>query len=92
MDEKRASEATQLYGVGDLAAALKVPHGYVTPLLNRGIFCPTHQWRGFRLFTHERIEQIVSEHGSLIRATSLSGASSPINVVTADNESGHDEV
>src|SRR3954454_3509002 len=92
MDEKRATEVTQLYGVGDLAAALKVPHGYVTPFLNRGIFCPTHQWRGFRLFTHERIEQIVREHGSLIRATSFSSATSAISVGAGDSASKQDEV
>src|SRR4051812_10922822 len=91
MDEKRTTaDVTQLYGVGDLAAALKVPHGYVTPFLNRGIFCPTHQWRGFRLFTHERIEQIVREHGSLIRTTSVLSASSPISVGARDSESKQD--
>ncbi len=91
MDEKRATEVTQLYGVGDLAAALKVPHGYVTPFLNRGIFCPTRQWRGFRLFTHERIEQVVREHGTLIRATSLPTTSNPVSVVTDGIESKHHE-
>jgi hypothetical protein len=91
MDEKQAMEVTQLYGVGDLAAALKVPHGYVTPFLNRGIFCPTHQWRGFRLFTHERLDQIVREHGSLIRATTLSNTNTPGSGVTVDNQSGRDE-
>ena len=93
MDEKRGTaEVTQLYGVGDLAAALKVPHGYVTPFLNRGIFCPTHQWRGFRLFTYERIEQIVREHGSLIRATSFSSTSSAISVGAWDSASKQDEI
>lgn len=70
MDAKRVTKVTQLYGVGDLAAALKVPHGYVTPLLNRGVFCYTHQWGNFRLFTKDRLEEIVREHGSLIRAGS----------------------
>lgn len=64
-------EVTQLYGVGDLAVALKVPHGYVTPLLNRGVFHPTHRWGKCRLFTQERMDQIVQEHGSLIRAGSF---------------------
>ncbi len=64
-------KVTQLYGVGDLAAALKVPHGYVTPLLNTGLFCHTHQWGKCRLFTRERLDQIVCEHGSLIRAGSF---------------------
>jgi hypothetical protein len=91
MDEKLATEVKQLYGVGDLAAALKVPHGYVTPFLNRGIFCPTHQWRGFRLFTHERIEQIVREHGTSIRATSLLASSTAFSVTTADSQGGQDE-
>lgn len=64
------ASATQLYGVGDLAAALKVPHGYVTPLLNRGIFQHTHQWGSFRLFTRERLNEIVRDHGTQIRAIS----------------------
>jgi hypothetical protein len=86
MDEKRATpEVTQLYGVGDLAATLKVPHGYVTPFLNRGIFCPTHQWHGFRLFTHERIEQIVKKHGTFIRATSLSTPSASVSGTITDS-------
>lgn len=91
MDEKRVTELTQLYGVGDQATALKVPHGYVTPFLNRGIFCPTHQWRGFRLFTHERIEQIVKEHGTLIRATSLSITSIPVSLATDSTGNEYDE-
>ena len=71
MDLEPATVVSQLYGVGDLAAALHVPHGYVTPLLNRGVFCHTHQWGSFRLFTRDRLEQIVREHGRLIRAGSL---------------------
>lgn len=65
------SEVVQLYGVGDLAVALKVPHGYVTPLLNRGVFCHTHQWGKCRLFTRERLDEIVRDHGTLIRAESF---------------------
>ncbi len=91
MDEKPVLEVMQLYGVGDLAAALKVPHGYVTPFLNRGIFCPTHQSRGFRLFTYERIEQIVKEHGRHIRATSLAIASISVSVATDSTGSETDE-
>lgn len=91
IDEKSTMEVTQLYGAGDLAVALKVPHGYVTPFLNRGIFCPTHQWGGFRLFTHERIEQIVREHGSVTRATSLSPTVKPVNAIADGIESGHAE-
>ncbi len=76
------TQVMQLYGVGDLATALKVPHGYVTPLLNRGVFCHTHQWGRCRLFTRERLEQIVREHGTLIRAGSylpnqVTGANDP---------------
>src|SRR5689334_15155599 len=105
MDEKRATEATkvtQLYGVSDLAAALKVPHGYVpdgyvTPFLNRGIGSwalpnsgPTHQWRGFRLFTHERIEQIVKEHGTSLRVSFLSAPSNPVLIAAYDPEREQD--
>jgi hypothetical protein len=66
-----SQQVEQLYGVGDLAAALKVPHGYVTPLLNRGVFSPTHRWGRCRLFTRDRLDQIVREHGALIRAGSF---------------------
>lgn len=69
----------QLYGVGDLAAALKVPHGYVTPLLNRGVFRHTHQWGRCRLFTQDRVDQIVREHGALIRAGSYLNGLPPEN-------------
>lgn len=71
MNREALTDVMQLYGVGDLATALKVPHGYVTPLLNRGVFCHTHQWGRCRLFTRERLEQIVREHGTLIRAGSF---------------------
>lgn len=71
MKKELATQVAQLYGVGDLAAALKVPHGYVTPLLNQGVFCHTHQWGRCRLFTQDQLDQIVREHGTLIRAGSL---------------------
>lgn len=71
MNAEPVTDVTQLYGVGDLADALRVPHGYVTPLLNTGVFCHTHRWGGFRLFTRDRMEEIVREHGALIRTASL---------------------
>lgn len=71
MSSEPAAVVTQLYGVGDLAAALRVPHGYVTPLLNTGVFCHTHKWGNFRLFTKEPLDQIVREHGSLIRSAAV---------------------
>lgn len=65
------TEVTQLYGVGDLAVALKVPHSYVTPLVNTGLICHTHQWGRCRLFNRERLDEIVQEHGTLIRTGSF---------------------
>lgn len=64
-------EVIRLYGVGDLALALKATHGYVTPLLNRGVFQHTHRWGKCRLFTQGRMDEIVREHGSLTRAESF---------------------
>ncbi len=86
------TDVMQLYGVGDVATALKVPHGYVTPLLNRGVFCHTHQWGNFRLFTRERLDQIVREHGTLIRAGSFlpnkrtDGSNPPLLTESAPDE------
>jgi hypothetical protein len=68
--EKGAESMEQLYGVADLAAKLKVPRGYVTPMVNRGIFLPTHRWGSFRLFTQARLDEIVREHGPSIRVES----------------------
>jgi hypothetical protein len=103
MDEERATglvEVRQLYGTRDLAAALEVPHGYVTAFLTAflccPILCPTHRWPGLRLLTHERIEQIGREHGTLNGPTSLPttpARGKPASVVTAHTdgmESGHD--
>jgi hypothetical protein len=92
MNRQALTDVMQLYGVGDLATALKVPHGYVTPLLNRGVFCHTHQWGRCRLFTRERLEQIVQEHGTLIRA----GSYLPLQLTGGNNlpllaESAKDE-
>lgn len=86
------TQVTPLYGVGDLGAALKVPHCYVTPLLNTGVFCHTHQWGSFRLFTQDRLDQIVREHGTLIRAASfLNSMNSQVNENLGGAESGHNE-
>lgn len=68
--EKEVEPMEQLYGVADLAAILKVPRAYVTPMVNRGVFLPTHRWGSFRLFTQARLDEIVREHGSSIRAES----------------------
>lgn len=78
MNIEPVTEVTTLYGVGDLATALEVPHGYVTPLLNRGVFCHTHQWGRCRLFTRERLDQIVRDHGTLIRAGSILPTQVPV--------------
>ncbi len=90
---KKMTEVTQLYGVGDLAAALKVPHSYVTPLLNTGIICHTHQWGRCRLFTRERLDEIVQEHGALIRTVSFlpselvaSHSDLPLSIESVSNE------
>lgn len=77
MNGEAMTEVTQLYGVGDLAAALKVPHGYVTPLLNRGVFRHTHRWGRCRLFTQDRLDQIVREHETQTRAGSFLNSQSP---------------